>query len=593
MVFYKKKRGVFMKIFCNSTTAAQRRYTPVALGNGDLSILLDPEGGMGWKEESCHMVPAIFRAGIRYDNHVGELVPWGDFRTVPEKAGEPVEWEQEFDTDRAFCRSRCRYMNGTVVETEAFCHLRCNVIAVRKRIVSGPRLPLVFDYSLCSRWMNVEADGEDALRYTLDVGEIREGTIRLAADRPVERKKIEGSWQLLSRDVECTFFLCFEKEAGPLEWDVLLASHISAWAEYWEESRLQLTGDRMAEVARMAEYHLRIMTTRWSIPVGIYPTHWQGKYFGFDEFFALGGLLASGHFSTARHVPDFRFDGLQSACERVEIYFGKRSKCARYPWVSLEKPGLEGAANGSWLDHFFHLSHISMSCWNYYRATGDQKYLREKICPVLRACAEFFRQFLVRETSKGTIVIDKCTDLERLGAGRENAYMTTCGAIATLRAAADCVAVCEIEPELAALWRKTADALQRDLPKTGHRYTPYPGCPESSIALLSGTFPYPVLSADDPFQLNAIDDFCVNESVVGNMYPVGKKLCTWYLTWKAIVFIRLGRIGEAEALLQAAAEATGCLSEIYEIYELGMHPWFTTAEGTYLQAVIELQRAKG
>ena len=578
-----------MKISCDSATAAQRRYTPIALGNGDLSLLLDPEGGMGWQEESCHMAPVIFRAGSRYDNPRGELVPWGSFRTVPEAAGSPVEWEQEFDTDRAFCRSRCRYGNGTVVETEAFCHLRQNGIALHKRIVSGPRLPLVLEYSLDSRRMTVESDGEGTLCYTLDAGEIREGAIRLAADRPVERVESKGRWQLLSRDAECTFFLMFD-EPGTPEWDALLASHTAAWAEYWRESTLQLAGDRLTEVARMAEYHLRITTTRWSIPVGIYQTHWQGKYFGFDEFFALGGLLAAGHVSTASRVPDFRFDGLRSACERVEIYFGKRSECARYPWISLENPCLEGAAPGSWMDHFFHLSHISMSCWNYFQASGDREYLREKIRPVLRGCAEFFRQFLVRETRDGKTVIDKCTDLERLGAGRENAYMTTCGAIATLRAAADASDLLDLEPELAALWRQTADALQRDLPKAGDRYTPYPGCPESSIALLSGTFPYPVIPAEDPFQRNAIDDFCANESAAGNMYPVGKKLCTWYLGWKAIVFLRLGRTGEAEALLRSGAEATGCLSEIYEIYELGMHPWFTTAEGVFLQAVIELQR---
>jgi len=76
------------------------------------------------------------------------------------------------------------------------------------------------------------------------------------------------------------------------------------------------------------------------------------------------------------------------------------------------------------------------------------------------------------------------------------------------------------------------------------------------------------------------------------MYPVGKSLCTWYITWKAIVFIRLGRLSEAERLLKSAAEAPGCLSEIYEIYELGMHPWFTTAEGAFLQAVTELRRTQ-
>ena len=44
---------------------------------------------------------------------------------------------------------------------------------------------------------------------------------------------------------------------------------------------------------------------------------------------------------------------------------------------------------------------------------------------------------MVEEKEKGRFIIGKCTDLERLGAACENPFMTTCGAIALFRAAAE------------------------------------------------------------------------------------------------------------------------------------------------------------
>jgi len=56
----------------------------------------------------------------------------------------------------------------------------------------------------------------------------------------------------------------------------------------------------------MARCHLRCVATEWSIPVGIIQNHWSGRIFAFDEMYAAQGLLAAGHFSTARVAADFR-----------------------------------------------------------------------------------------------------------------------------------------------------------------------------------------------------------------------------------------------------------------------------------------------
>lgn len=169
--------------------------------------------------------------------------------------------------------------------------------------------------------------------------------------------------------------------------------------------------------------------------------------------------------------------------------------------------------------------------------------------------------------------------------------MTTCGVISALRAAAAAAETLRLETSKASEWRNLAEMLQRNLPRENGRYIPYPGCRISSIGMLSGIFPYQALPYDDESQLRAVENFCATEREVGNMYPVGKSMCTWYAAWKAIVLLRLGRIPEAERVLEAAAEETGCLGEIYELYERAERPWFTTAEGTFLRAVIELRQS--
>ena len=160
---------------------------------------------------------------------------------------------------------------------------------------------------------------------------------------------------------------------------------------------------------------------------------------------------------------------------------------------------------------------------------------------------------------------------------------------ATFRAAAQAAAILGCDDDLARIWADTAEQLRRWLPKNpeGTAYIPYPGCPDQSIALLSGLYPYPCLPPDDPCQRAGIEAFVATESQFGNMYPVGKSLCTWYAGWKALAFCRLGERDIAKTVIAQMCDDTGCFSEVFEICEGGYHPWFTTGEGTLLQAICE------
>ena len=183
---------------------------------------------------------------------------------------------------------------------------------------------------------------------------------------------------------------------------------------------------------RTAVYTLRIFSTRWSIPTGLHPALWEGRYFGYDELYCFDGLLSCGHLDLAGKIPSFRYDILDTAIARVSQTLDRKSNipviAAQYPWETLEN-GLEGAPPGYWLDHLFHQAHIGLAAAWYAKYSGDRGFLRDKAYPVIRACAEFFRAGHLYRDEHGRWIVGKCADMELLGTFRENAFATTCSAI--------------------------------------------------------------------------------------------------------------------------------------------------------------------
>jgi hypothetical protein len=144
-----------------------------------------------------------------------------------------------------------------------------------------------------------------------------------------------------------------------------------------------------------------------------------------------------------------------------------------------------------------------------------------------------------------------------------------------------------VDRDLAADWTKVAAKLRQSLPHNGEQYVPYAGCPQRSIAVLGGVFPYPVLDPHCRLQKNAIYDFVKNCGQFGNMYPLGKSVSAWYGAWMANALAPLGDRTEAVNRLSQVAEGTGCFAEVFEINEekVVMHPWFSTAAGNYVYAL--------
>ncbi|HQL51739.1 MAG TPA: hypothetical protein PLR91_11160 [Kiritimatiellia bacterium] len=623
----------FVNTVSGVSNAVPPGYVPPLVSNGSLCMLIDYLGCQA-QNRYVNMTPTIFWAGRRYGPPKDQLIPFGHFETeVETAAGEklsvPARWTQTLDTRSAHVSCRNVYGNGLTVETDVFCPFAGDLVVVRKRVsaanAAARSARLTFTYrftatgnenkaprrvTCASAWNDASRRAE--FRFQADAHRPCEGLVAVFADRAVAAA-VDGQTAALSADlaldggkpVEVTFCLLFadsldgkdfEARAAKLQalalrqgFDGLFAEHRKAWDAYWDESFVRLPDARLETAYNTAQYHLRANATRWSFPVGIFNTHWAGRFFGWDEMFCYQALVSSNHRDIARRGPEFRRAGLKVALDRAAHYGKLGLFGARYPWETLED-STEASPPGFWMEHVFHMSNIALAAWYQYLYTEDPAYLENTGYPVIRECARFFFANMVYDLPDGRVVIGKCTDLERLGPAKANPFMTSCGAIYTLEAASRAASLLKMDETEAAAWTRTAAKLRESLPEENGRFVPYAGCRDESVATLGGLFPYPVFDETEPRQRAAAYHYMQHGRAFGNMYQMGTSVCAWYLGWMAAALAELGDTVGPARMLREAADGAGCFGEMFEINEEKVRrcPWFSTASGNVVYALNQM-----
>ncbi|MBP3361954.1 MAG: hypothetical protein J6N52_13940 [Clostridia bacterium] len=591
-------------------------YVAPFLGNGNMTFQVDYEGAMqhmpDFKGIRNNSSLRIWQAGRRYLHKAQkDLISYGMFGHRIN--AELLSAEQELDTENARIVTECRYDGNINARTEIFAHHDFNLISVRKSV----NAEYFFDYYLCAvtdknelpELMTITntSAGESGIdiEYTVGGGMYPyKGIIRVFA-KGAGKPELTGNRVSFRACGESEFYILFcdnvdTDSYAPVSAEIkkavqdkgfcgIFEAHRAKWAQYNSEGYVKLQDDKINSVYSTAQYHLKCFTTKWSLPVGLNDGSWHGKYFAFDEFYMLMGLLTSNHLGAAKKIPEFRAKTLDYAVERATAKINEPA--ARYPWETLEN-GTEGAINGFWHDHVFHMASISGGEYSYYKFSKDRDFLERYAYPVIKACASFYVNHMLYRTENGRLIVGKCTDLERLGSSRENAFMTTCGVIKTLRIFCEVSDILGVDSDKADEYKKLAEELLRCLPNNGERYIPYPGCDKISIGLLSGIYPFDVLEKDNPLQLKGIESYLESEGLAGNMYSVGTGVCSWYMTWKSLVFSRLFRGDEAYEAVKNAAKNSGNFGEMFEINDIETktiyRPWFTTAAGMLIHSVNEM-----
>ena len=608
-------------------------YCAPVISNGTLYTQLDISGTQrqdvrynyhGPKGSPNDMIPGVYFAGRRYNNIQRTLIPFGHFEEQKsigkEVLGAAKEAGQILDLGRGSSACRNDYAGGLSIYTHAFVHKTLPIMAVRKKFTGKPEnFSYRFDYFYAEegvartpvRWSNYSIDRLPdnrgaVIRYRVDGMQDLSGSITLLSSGVPQKIEIEGCrvsfvYENVPETVDFTMIYTdslnendWQKEQKTLveraekeKFDGLFASHSRAWKELWGRFVLDIPDKKMQDVFYGAVYNLVCTSTPWSIPVGVHPYSWQGKYFSFNLFVSLFCTLNSR--PEALKVPAFRRSTMENAIARTTNWV--YSAGARFPWLSDEEGLFECSAPGVWQDHIFHMGNISLEAWEYFRYTRDMEYLKNTAYPVIRKCAEFFLRQSVYTVADGRVIVGKCCDLERLGTARENAFLTTCSVICALEIAAEVSELLNEDPQMRSQWKETTRKLRESLPNDGKKYLPFHGCEEKSIGVFGGLYPYFVLDPADPLQKAAVNDYLGSTAEAGNMYPFGKNICTWYAAWVANGMIRLGNSARAVEYLQKASLSTGAFGIIYEINEPGAfvsHPWCSAPPACYIQGVLEL-----
>jgi trehalose/maltose hydrolase-like predicted phosphorylase len=193
-------------------------------------------------------------------------------------------------------------------------------------------------------------------------------------------------------------------------WRSVVEAHEAAWASRWHSSDVQIAGDAAAQRAlRFAAYHLNSAANpadeRVSIGArALTGEGYHGHVFWDTEIFLLPFYILTWP-EAARSLLMYRFHTLD----------GARAKAARMGWrgaLYAWESALTGAEmtperlkdqNGNWVDVLCgtqeqHISaDVAYAVWQYWRTTGDDRFLLEAGAEILLETARFWASRAVPE----------------------------------------------------------------------------------------------------------------------------------------------------------------------------------------------------
>ncbi|MFK8906657.1 glycosyl hydrolase family 65 protein, partial [Streptomyces sp. YS-3] len=251
------------------------------------------------------------------------------------------------------------------------------------------------------------------------------------------------------------------RRAAGRGWEALLRSHTAAWARLWR-SDIEVPGQpEMQTWVRSAQYGLLSNTRAGAAnsiaPAGLTSDNYAGLIFWDAETWMYPGLLATRP-ELAKSVLDYRYRTRAGARENARKlgYQG-----LFFPWNSGSSGNLAQECHSVDPPHCrtqIHLqSDISLATWQYYLATKDTTWLRERGWPVLRGIAEFWAG-RVSANPDGSYSIKDTAGPDEYSNGVDDAVFTNAGAATALRHAARAAEL--LGRRAPAEWKTIADRIR-------------------------------------------------------------------------------------------------------------------------------------
>lgn len=193
-----------------------------------------------------------------------------------------------------------------------------------------------------------------------------------------------------SRDIENPLEAALQRLADEPSYSTLLAAHIAAWEQMWQDSDIIIEGDRQAQISvRYNIFQLLAAAPRHDDRVSIPPKTlsgfaYRGHIFWDTEIFILP-MLTLTQPALARNLLTYRYNSLPGARRKAEEagYQG-----AMYAWESATTgdevtprwvPDPNGNLVRIWCgDIEVHITaDVAYAAWHYWENTGDDEWMRD------------------------------------------------------------------------------------------------------------------------------------------------------------------------------------------------------------------------
>ena len=302
---------------------------------------------------------------------------------------------------------------------------------------------------------------------------------------------------------------------------LLRSENAAAWAAVWR-SGVSVRHDAPLQTAINANTYDLYASIRSDSPDAIGPSGlssdgYAGMVFWDSDIWMFPAILAA-HPDVARAAVDYRFNTLAAAKHDAAAngYQG-----AFYPWtagttgtpaptVTARPPTANDKIindpNFSCSQELHLQADIAMAEWDYYKATGDQAWLRSHGWPVLQALAQFWVSKAV-PASGGGYDITPIQPPDEYHTGVTNSAYTNAAAATALRDAISAAKV--VGAPAPAIWSTVADGVTKTMPfdSTNNVYKEYAGyngeqIKQADVVMLTYPIDFPMASGVGLSDLN-------------------------------------------------------------------------------------------
>jgi hypothetical protein len=321
------------------------------------------------------------------------------------------------------------------------------------------------------------------------------------------------------------------------------------------------------------------------LPANPFNSSWGAAYF-WDERFGLEGLLAAGSLEMPRRILDWR-RRILPFCTMMTAGRG-----ARYVPSATETGSMIADRNVTQFTEFFQMGVFVYDAWLFCRY-ADRPEEWKRYYPIVRECAEFYRNWLLIELPGNQLMVTPLTDVKESLYPVQDGPFTAAAASLILNLAWQLGEKLGVVDEAMPEWKRLGAMAQH----LAYHVNPAEGCPldfELDRLAISATQPEATIECwrDDWRRRFAPHDQMDGTSSNVTGETTSLPFWSWGSLQQAWSAAARGQPEEAVEHLKRSLSTMMDFAALNESANLELtnvhHPWFTTAAGAYLRAVTRM-----